>query len=88
MSHKSLVVFVLAQALSFAAQPAIAEDSSSVHGGEWPIENGVKHQPTRGELGGGREFTQDQAGEVDRLYDELLSSGNKGEDHSRPKRGR
>ena len=75
MSHKSLVVFVLAEALSFAAEPTIAEDSSSVHEGEWPIV--VKHQPTRGELGGGHELTLDQAGEVDRLYDELLPSGDK-----------
>jgi hypothetical protein len=38
MSHKKLVVFVLVEALSFAAEPTIAEDSSSVHEGEGPIE--------------------------------------------------
>jgi hypothetical protein len=77
MSRHTLIVLALAGALSIAAQQAIAQDSSSVHEGEWPIQNGVRHQPTRGELGGGHEFTQDQAGEVDRLYDELLSTGDK-----------
>jgi hypothetical protein len=88
MSHKTLMIFALLGALSFAAQQAIGEDSSSVHEGEWPIANGVKHQPTRNDLGGGHEVTQDQAREVDRLYDQLVSSGGRTEDHPRPKRAR
>jgi hypothetical protein len=88
MSHKTRMIFALVGALSFAAQRAIAEDSSSVHGGEWPIQNGVKHQPTRGELGGGQEFTQGQAHEIDRLYDQLLSSGDTSKERARLRRAR
>jgi hypothetical protein len=77
MSCKTLIVSVLVGMLSLLAQPAIAQDSSSVHEGDWPIQGGVKHQPTRGALGGGSEFSQDQAHEIDRLYDQLLSSGDK-----------
>jgi len=77
MSHKTLFAFALVGALSCLAQLAIAQDSRSVHEGDWPIQGGVKHQPTRGEVGGGREFSQDQAREIDRLYDQLLSTGDK-----------
>ena len=75
MSHKTLFAIALSGALALLAQLAIAQDSRSVHEGEWPIENGVKHQPTRGNLGGGHEFSQDQAHEIDQLYDQLLSTG-------------
>jgi len=77
MSYKTLIVFAPVGALFCLAHLAIAQDSSSVHGGDWPIQGGVKHQPTRGEVGAGREFSQDQAREIDRLYDQLLSSGDK-----------
>jgi len=77
MSNKALVVSVLAGMLSVLAQPATAQDSSSVHEGDWPIQNGFNRQPTRGDLGAGREFSQDQAHEIDQLYDQLLSSGDK-----------
>jgi hypothetical protein len=77
MLHKTLITFTLVGVLSFLAPLGIAQDSSSVHEGDWPIQGGVKHQPTRGELGGGREFSQDQAREIDQLYDQLLSSGDK-----------
>ena len=72
MSHKRLIVFALVGTLSCLAQQAIAQNSSSVHGGDWPIQNGVKHQPTRGEVGG--EFSRSQAEETDRLYNELMSN--------------
>jgi hypothetical protein len=72
MSHKALMVFALVGALSCMAQQAIAQDSRPVHGGAWPIQNGVKHQPTRGAVGG--EFSRDQANETDKLYDELMSN--------------
>ncbi|HTZ66796.1 MAG TPA: hypothetical protein VMB83_04885 [Roseiarcus sp.] len=88
MSHKTLMIFALIGALPFAAQRADAEDSSSVHEGQWPIQNGFNRQPTRGDLGGGHEFSSDQANEVDRLYDQLLSGGAKSEDHPGLKRAR
>jgi hypothetical protein len=81
MLHKALIVFALVGALSFLAQPGFAQDRPPVHEGDWPIENGVKHQPTRGDLGGGREFSQDQAHEIDELYDQLLSTGDKTQPH-------
>jgi hypothetical protein len=73
MSFKALMVFVLVGALCCPAQQAIAQDSRPVHGGAWPIQNGVKHQPTRGAVGGG-EFSPGQAEETDKLYDELMSN--------------
>ncbi len=73
MSHKRLIVFALVGTLSCLAQQVIAQNSSSVHEGSWPIENGVKHQPTRGAVGG--EFSRSQQEETDRLYNELLSNG-------------
>ena len=80
MSHKILFAFALVCALSFLAQRGVAQNRS-VHEGEWPIENGVKHQPTRGDLGGGYEFSLDQAREIDQLYDQLLSTGDKSQPH-------
>jgi hypothetical protein len=72
MSHKRVIVFALVGTLSCLAQQAIAQNSSSVHEGAWPIENGVKHQPTRGLTGG--EFSKSQQEETDKLYDELMSN--------------
>ena len=54
MFHKTIIVAALVGALSCLAQQAIAQDSHvPVHGGGWPIQNGVKHQPTRGRGGRG-----------------------------------
>jgi hypothetical protein len=72
MSHKRLIVFALGGTVSCLAQQGVAQDSSSVHQGNWPIENGVKHQPTRGVVGG--EFSRSQQEETDKLYDELMSN--------------
>jgi hypothetical protein len=72
MLHKTMIVAALVGALSCLAQQAIAQESRPVHGGAWPIQNGVKHQPTRGAVGG--EFTPGQQNETDRLYDELMSN--------------
>jgi hypothetical protein len=74
MPHRILVVFALVGALSCLTQQAIAQDSRPVHEGSWPIQNGVKHQPTRGAVGGGPEFSRGQANETDKLYDELMSN--------------
>jgi hypothetical protein len=72
MPHKTPIVFALVGALSCLAQQARAQNSSSVHEGGWPIQNGVKHQPTRGAVGG--EFSRSQQEETDRLYEELMSN--------------
>lgn len=71
MSQKRLIVFALVGPLSMAQQ-AIAQNTSSVHEGNWPIENGVKHQPTRSAVGG--EFSRSQQEETERLYNELMSN--------------
>jgi hypothetical protein len=71
MSRKTLFLFALVGAVSSLAQPAIAQNSSSVHEGSWPIQGGVKHQPTRG---AGGEFSKRQQEETDKLYDELMSN--------------
>ena len=73
MLHKTIIVAALVGALSCLAQSATAQDSHvPVHGGGWPISNGVKHQPTRDAVGG--EFSRGQAEETDKLYDELLNN--------------
>ncbi len=70
MLHKTIIVGALVAGLSCLAQQAIAQESRRIHEGGWPIQNGVKHQPTRGAVGG--EFTPGQANETDKLYDELM----------------
>jgi hypothetical protein len=80
MLHKTILVGALAGALSCLAQQAIAQDSRPVHGSDWPIQNGVKHQPTRDAVGG--EFSSGQAQETDKLYDELMSNSFSGTHHS------
>jgi hypothetical protein len=70
MLHKTIIAGAMVGAISCLAQQAIAQDSRPVHGGAWPIQNGIKHQPTRGAVGG--EFSPGQAEEVDRLYNELM----------------
>jgi hypothetical protein len=72
MSRKTILVFALVGVLSCLAQQAIAQDSRPIHGGAWPIQNGVRHQPTRDAVGG--EFSRSQAEETDKLYDELLNN--------------
>lgn len=80
MSRKTIIVAALAGALACPAQQAIAQDNRvPVHSGDWPIQNGVKHQPTRGAVGG--EFSRSQAEETDRLYDELMSNSFSGTHH-------
>ena len=81
MFHKTIVVFALVGGLFCLAQQATAQDSRvPVHGGGWPIQNGVKHQPTRGAVGG--EFSRSQAEETDKLYDELMSNSFSATHHS------
>jgi hypothetical protein len=81
MPRRRIIVAALVGALSCMAQQAIAQDSRPVHEGGWPIQNGVKHQPTRGAVGGD-EFSRSQAEETDRLYDELMSNSFSATHHS------
>jgi hypothetical protein len=71
MLYKTIILAAVAGALSCLAQQAIAQESRPIHGGAWPIQGGVKHQPTRGAVGG--EFTSGQQNETDKLYDELMN---------------
>jgi hypothetical protein len=80
MSNRTLIIFALAGLFSCPAQQGIAQNSSSVHEGGWPIQNGVKHQPTRGEVGS--EFSRSQQEETDRLYNELMSNSFGGTRHT------
>jgi hypothetical protein len=87
MLHKTIIASVLVGALSCLAQQATAQNSHvPVHGGDWPISNGVKHQPTRDAVGG--EFSPGQANETDKLYDELLSNSYGSTHHSGNARAR
>ena len=81
MLRNTIIVGAVAGALSCLTQQAIAQDSHvPLHGSDWPIQNGVKHQPTRGAVGG--EFTPGQANETDKLYDELMSNSFSATHHS------
>jgi hypothetical protein len=72
MLRKTIIVGALTGALSSFLQQAIAQEAPPVHGGAWPIQGGVKRQPTRDAAGG--EFTRGQIEETDKLYDELMSN--------------
>jgi hypothetical protein len=80
MLQKTFIVGAVAGTLSCLTQQAIAQDSRPIHGSDWPIQNGVKHQPTRGVVGG--EFTPSQQDETDKLYDELMSNSFSNTHHS------
>jgi Spy/CpxP family protein refolding chaperone len=86
MLHKTIIAGALVGGLSCLAQQAMAQESRPIHGGAWPIQNGVKHQPTRGAVGG--EFTPSQQNETDRLYDELMSNSFRATHHTGDARSR
>ena len=72
MSHQRLIVFALVgrfRAWRSRRSPRIPRRSMGRTG---RFQNGVKHQPTRGEVGG--EFSRSQQEETDRLYNELMSN--------------
>ena len=71
MSHKTLILFALAGALWFPAERGMAQDAESLRIAG-PIQNGVKHQPTRNDVA--HEFSKSQQEETDRLYEELMSN--------------
>ena len=66
----------LVAALSILAEPGVAKDAPPLHQRPWPIYNGLNYQPTRDELRAlhQQDVTPDEAHEIDRLYDQLLSS--------------
>ena len=76
MSRKSLILLALVGLPLLDAQPGIAQEKPPVHG-SWPIENGFNRQPTQSELRALHEqdVPASDARELDRLYDELMSSG-------------
>ena len=80
MLHKTIIAGALVGGLSSLTQQAMAQESRSIHGGAWPIQGGVKHQPTRGAVGG--EFTPSQQSETDRLYNELMQDNFSATHHS------
>ena len=83
MSYKTLVALGLFAPLLFLPQPGIAQEKPALHPA-WPIQNGVKHQPTRDELRAlhDQDVPPTDAREVDRLYDELLSNSDGGTHHT------
>ncbi len=73
MSYKTLFALALIGLLSFLVQPGIAQETQSLHRA-WPIQNGVKHQPTQSELRAlhDQDVPPSDAREIDRLYGELM----------------
>lgn len=78
MAGRITFVCALVATLAVLAKPGMAEDAA-VHQGPWPIQHGRDQQPTQKELNADHlhDVTPDQAREVDRLYDELMSSSKK-----------
>jgi hypothetical protein len=79
MSSKIVFGVALALASLLLADIGSAQDDPSLRKRPWPIRNGHNYQPTENEL---RDLHQqdvppDQAREIDRLYDQLLASGEK-----------
>jgi hypothetical protein len=66
--------FALVAALSVLGRHGLAEDAP-LHSGPWPIQNWHEQQPTDDELRARHlhDVSPDEAEEVDRLYDELMS---------------
>jgi hypothetical protein len=77
MSSKIVFGVALALASLWLANIGSAEDAPPLHEGPWPIRNGRNYQPTEHELRPLHEedVTRGQAREIDRLYDQLLASG-------------
>ena len=69
----------LVAALSIPTELGVAEGAPAGPAGPRPIHNGLDHQPTQDELRAlhQQDVTSDQANEIDRLYDELLSTTKK-----------
>jgi hypothetical protein len=78
MSKKVVFAGAFIAALSLLVQRGVATPPR-FHPGPWPIHNGFNHQPTQNELRGlhQQDVTPDEAREIDRLYDQLLSGSEK-----------
>jgi hypothetical protein len=78
-SRNFFAVALLGLASLLPASIGFAADSPSPHKGPWPIRNGHNYQPTAHELRALHldDVTPDQAREIDRLYDQLVASGEK-----------
>jgi hypothetical protein len=89
MSRKIVFGVALTLASLSLANIGSAEDSPLLHKGPWPIRNGHNYQPTEHGLRALHleDVTPDQAREIDRLYDQLLTrSENVHDRHPAPKR--
>jgi hypothetical protein len=77
MLNKVVRACALVAVLSILAEPGVA--APLLHQGPWPIHNGFDHQPTQDELRAlhQQDITPAQAHEIDRLYDQLLSSSDR-----------
>jgi hypothetical protein len=83
MPYKTLLALALVGPLSLVAQSGIAQESGSLHP-SWPIQNGIKHQPTQDELRAlhDQDVPSNDAREIDRLYDQLMSTDVGGTHHT------
>jgi hypothetical protein len=79
MSNKVVVACALVAALSLLVQRGVAQAHPPFHPEPWPIHNGFNHQPTQNELRAlhHQDVTPDEAREIDRLNDQLLSGSEK-----------
>jgi hypothetical protein len=75
MSYKALFALAVIGPLSLLGQPGIAQERPSLHP-SWPIQNGFNRQPTQNDLRAlhGQDVSPNDARELDRLYDELMSN--------------
>ena len=92
-SRRAILIYVLLAVTTIVlgtptALAANAEGAPPLHSGPWPIHNGRNYQPTEDELRALHleDVTPDQAREIDRLYDQLLTgSDNVPNRHPTPK---
>jgi hypothetical protein len=93
-SRRAILVYArwAVRAVALGAPTALAanaEGTPPLHNGPWPIRNGHNYQPTEDELRALHleDVTPDQAREIDRLYDRLMTGGeNVANRHLTPKR--
>ena len=76
-SRRTALVFATLAVSTIALAAPAALAAPPLHKGPWPIRNGRNYQPTEHELRALHEedVTPGQAREIDRLYDQLLASG-------------
>ena len=76
MSNKTIFGPALVVLSLLLANVVYAEQAPPIHKGPWPIRNGHNYQPTEKELRSLhlQDVTQDEAREIDRLYDQLLGA--------------